>query len=613
MGFLKIDKIYLYVIIGFFIYISGTLILNIDRGFDVTDESFYILNAMYPFDIFSTISHDMYYNHILFFLSGYNLSLFRLYGIVVLILVSIWFALELFEYICYKFVLEYDFVNKLFFIFVIIISSLSYYKYWLITPSYNWLALVSVILVSASIFRIVNNRDKIKGKFFTIEYFILSFSLNLSFFSKPTTLLALIPILILFLIYNYKEIYFKKAFISIFIISFSILFFHIVLLDGGFSSYYFRTIESMKRFELLGGGHNILDITMKIYIDLKEIIFSIYWYKLATFMFLFLLLINIIHHKLKNLIIINMFMISFIFLFFDLIVNTGFIPYEIFGIVSSEFVPILPFDTNNRFVFVLIILIFFILFIYTLSNINFGTSNVFNIIKVLFIMFLLFLMCMSVSFGTNNNIWFHMNLSLIFLASALMILSFVLDNKYNLKYGLRHISGIAVAILIFILVEFAYANPYRLNTDIKNQNLNVNLLGNIKVDNEAKEYIESLIKVKNDKDNKQIYLIDMTGATPGANVILDAKFFGQSWLLGGYKGSNDFVYEVLKNESIDNLKKAWILVAPNGTISLDLSLLSKLDLKFPENYDKISTLFLKSRSEIQELWRPRDNLNGKIE
>ncbi len=105
----------------------------------------------------------------------------------------------------------------------------------------------------------------------------------------------------------------------------------------------------------------------------------------------------------------------------------------------------------------------------------------------------------------------------------------------------------------------------------------------------------------------------MTGATPGANEVLDAIYFWLSWLLGGYKGSNDFVYEVLKNESIKKKKKAWILVAPNGTISLDLSLLSKLDLKFPENYDKISTLFLKSRSEIQELWRPRDNLNGKIE
>ena len=94
-------------------------------------------------------------------------------------------------------------------------------------------------------------------------------------------------------------------------------------------------------------------------------------------------------------------------------------------------------------------------------------------------------------------------------------------------------------------------------------------------------------------------------------MILGAKFFGQSWLLGVYKGSNEFAYRILSSISYDKLKKAWVLTSPNGSINLDLNLFNKLGLKFPEDYDKVTTLFLKSRNEIQELWKPKEIFNAK--
>ena len=150
MSFLRLSNFHILFVFGIFLYVLGILIFNADRGLDVTDESFYILNAMYPFDVFSVITHENYYTGLLFYLSGYNLAIFRVFGIIVLLLSSLWFALELYKYIVEKYELNYNNNNKLYFILIISLSSLVYYSYWLLTPSYNWLSLVAMILIIAS-------------------------------------------------------------------------------------------------------------------------------------------------------------------------------------------------------------------------------------------------------------------------------------------------------------------------------------------------------------------------------------------------------------------------------------------------------------------------------
>ena len=99
----------------------------------------------------------------------------------------------------------------------------------------------------------------------------------------------------------------------------------------------------------------------------------------------------------------------------------------------------------------------------------------------------------------------------------------------------------------------------------------------------------------------------MTGGSPGANIILEADFFGEQWLVGGYKGSNEYVYEILKTyQGSEKLHKAWILTAPNGSRKIDLNILNQLGLNFPDKYKKIGIVKTADRDEIQELWKPVD-------
>ena len=112
MGFLRLYNFHILFVFGILIYILGVLVFNADRGFDVTDESYYILNSIYPFDIFSVVTHENYYTGLLFYLSGYNLAIFRVFGIIVLLLSSLWFSIELYKYIEERYQLDYDIYNN---------------------------------------------------------------------------------------------------------------------------------------------------------------------------------------------------------------------------------------------------------------------------------------------------------------------------------------------------------------------------------------------------------------------------------------------------------------------------------------------------------------------
>ena len=251
------NKLLTFLIFTIFIYISFLLVSNTSNGFDITDESHYILQAQYMNEIFSTITHDHYYTGILYKLVNQNLSIVRLVGILLLLSISAWFAIELYKYISRKFMVSLNFWDKALFVVPISMGSLAYYRWWLLTPSYNWLALVSIILVFIALLKIVNDTAKNRDSYTTPSYMLLSFSLSLTFMAKPTTALIATMISISFAIYEHKNINFKRALPAITFLTAFIVGMHIVYLDGGLTSYYDRLTEGMERTALMGSGHTL--------------------------------------------------------------------------------------------------------------------------------------------------------------------------------------------------------------------------------------------------------------------------------------------------------------------------------------------------------------------
>ena len=70
------------------------------------------------------------------------------------------------------------------------------------------------------------------------------------------------------------------------------------------------------------------------------------------------------------------------------------------------------------------------------------------------------------------------------------------------------------------------------------------------VDEATADYVVGLQQIALDADWEQgTHLIDLTGASPGAVVVLDGRAPGVPWLLGGYEGSDRFALTALSRVS----------------------------------------------------------------
>ena len=99
-------------------------------------------------------------------------------------------------------------------------------------------------------------------------------------------------------------------------------------------------------------------------------------------------------------------------------------------------------------------------------------------------------------------------------------------------------------------------------------------------------------------------LIDLTGGSPGATVILGGEIVGAPWLVGKYKGSNEFAKTVLEMVPKSKLQSAWVLTAPKGKRKISSEILLELGLDFPSDYIAVGKTKTGHREEIQVPWKP---------
>jgi len=590
---LKVNKSYglrvftLIIVFSIFLYLIFLLLLNADRGFDVTDEGYYVLVAKFIKNWYLTSFHEGHYTAILYRVFNDNLSCVRIFGVLVLLFSTFIFSINIKKFIIEKFQLKLDRITKYSLLITITTSSLFYYKWWLFTPSYNLLVLTFTNLILANYFWILNSYDSIKQKFFRIEYLFLGLLFCVLFVIKPTAPILLFIALFLFSIVEREKIDFKRAFFISAISASVFLLVHIFLIFGSIKECIDITLKSLAYIKIADTGHSLLNIVniVKSYASLvyKNLGLSI------TIPVLIMLLFVLKKQGRNNKKTYFIFLIISIF------------------IVATLYVYLTAYRQNIWFIFSIVLLnLIFISFSFVFTNKNYEESKQY-LFSTIPLIILMILSSISTSYGTNNNIISHMGMSSIYIATAILILVFVFDTIQK-DTMLKQVAMIFVSLTVFISVMSGYKNPYRLNTDISRQTEKLDILGGLKVDQEFKLYVDQLLQIKQNHENIK-FLLDMTGASPGTIVILGLEHVGSPWMVGGYRGSNNFALEVLKNENSEKLKNAWLLTAPDGSRAIDLSLLKKVGITFPKDYEKVGTLYLKLRDETQELWKPKENKN----
>jgi len=225
--------------------------------------------------------------------------------------------------------------------------------------------------------------------------------------------------------------------------------------------------------------------------------------------------------------------------------------------------------------------------------------------SVLLIILFIFLALFH-SLGSTSSLVNGSGIAYVLYASAAILAIFELIPPHNHLLRVFMLTLIASSSAYFFLM--ATNNPYRLPVGIYYQTEKVTFLDSntsLKVDPATARWVNEIKLIADDAGWKAgMPLIDLTGGTPGAAVVLAGRSPTTPWLVGGYKGSTSYVQMALSLAEKQLLNSAWILTSPEGVRRVPPEVLNSVGLIFPNNYTLVGRIRTGYRDEEQFLWKP---------
>jgi hypothetical protein len=225
------------------------------------------------------------------------------------------------------------------------------------------------------------------------------------------------------------------------------------------------------------------------------------------------------------------------------------------------------------------------------------------------------MLAFATSFGSNLGPIKHMSYAYVFFAAAALCTGRWID-QYVERRILGTIIPTLVALSTLFVLNYAFNHPTFSSDKISEMKVESTFLtgtGSLFVNKQTANYIKDLKRIAlNAGWEPGTPLINLTGESPGAYVILGARILGTPLLVGTYfKGAETFVKEVLNMCPRSELDAAWILTAPNGTRKHHEDILLEIGLNFPKGYKVVGTVFRGFYiEEFQVLWKPLNHHAG---
>lgn len=545
------------------------LLLNADKGFDFTDEGFY-LNSLEGNFYKNSISYFFAILKPLYLILDKNIIYLRQANI----LISIYLG-----YLLISTVLSgFNFSNYLFqknkllkIIMVLALSSISLLEIMqlkIYTPSYNNLCFYGVSLVSIALIKIYS-----KQKNNLLNTFFLSGGISILLLSKPSSgLIIIFSIFIGSLISRKKfKLQIFSILISILITIFCIAKFNNVQLVNLFNIY--RELYSDLQIKEYSSNSIILDSLTLIKECFLNLHLIFYW--VSYYMNIIFEDVRIIKNYKLNNFLSKIYLISPLFLIFIFSKNL------IFFIAAFAAFPISILITN-----------------FLLDGIKLD--------KYKLILFLnIFLMPFFYTIGTDNSYLYTLSrVPIFFVVSGLVIVSEIIKNKDrfpDIKLKRFFIIFMILSNIIFShFLDTFNSSPYRQDFNLFSfkKSFLIREKTILKLSDASFNYLDNAINSM--KDNKFKFdqsILDLTGRSPGFIYAVGGKPLLSPWIIGGYPSSNKTLKNLLNKVKLEELGKAWVLIEPNSFQALDLSLLRSKGINLDDE-EKYKLVFKVDSSKI---------------
>lgn len=543
---------------------AGTLLILVwllkysAYGIDFTDEGFYLNWISNPFIYDGSTTQFGFVYHPLYALLGGDIAALRRANVLLTFFLAWGLVYALFK----SFELRFEDSRIALPVAAagLATSAFVIFDFWVITPSYNSLALQALLLASIGLLA--------AGKKSTVAsvsgWIMLATGGWLAFMAKPSTALALAIGAFVYLLFS-RKFTIRLALLATVVAAF-LLFLSALLIDGSAGGFEQRLRLGIEFNQLLGGGHSLMQILRVDDFQLGE---NAKRTMVLVGIASFLAAGSLIAGNRIGLVV-SVFVSLAGFIYVATLVGGGILQVENLG----QFQELLILGVVGATI---------------LSGLALGrVQGIRNITsKQWAIIALFFVMPHIYAFGSNNNYWQVGSWAGIFwLLGGVGVLVLMGRNRLNFTFLLP--LALVVQAVVMMLLMTGWERPYRQPGPLS-ANQTVSKVGGapskLVLSADYAAYIESATTAaKLAGFEPGMPVIDLSGQSPGILYVMGAESIGQAWIIGGYSGSLDRAAAALRRVDCEKISSAWVLFEPDGPRSISADLLSLQGISFPEDY-----------------------------
>lgn len=603
-------------------------------GFDLTDESFYLVWMANPFNYsFSTTQFGFIY-HPLYNLFGGDIAALRQANIVMIFCLA-WVVCDLFLKGLLSQTSEPVYVRSA--ISAAIATSslvvLVFAGLWLPTPSYNTLAFKGLLVITIGILL----ADKTTSRSSSLGWLLLGLGGWLTFMAKPPTAAAAGIVVTVYVLVSgrltLRALLAPLSFMIFLLIS-------AYALDGSIMKFIDRYRIGLEFASILGGGHSVGNLFRLDIFQLPMPSTEIFW--IVFFMALLGLLISSLTLERAGVLVAAMQVllivagISSIYLFLSHATASDVYQNLIFGAVLFAVIPI-GISTLVRLRHLsppsqVLIIVAGLAFYYQVRGqimtfqLALGLLEGAALLAIVAIIFTLVRIksvrefplrywalvfpfagfVYAYAFGTNNNYWVLMGGAGFFFVLLGLTLLAHLAGKREFPRLLLTVA-IVVQLISAGLLAKGLESPYRQPNSLYKNTYSMELGqqgGRLLLAQSFGEYISTARDIVSRSGFIQgTPMIDMTGRSPGTLHIIGAKSVGLAWAVGGYPGSERFVEASLKLVSCSELAEAWLITEPKGPRLIPERVLESFGARYSNHFEIVGEVVAPD-GQVQRFLKP---------
>jgi len=531
-------------------------------GIEFTDESFYLVSIANPYLYdWSTTQFGFIY-HALYWLLGGDIATLRQANILITFGLTWSLAVLLLKSMTSEIAEQ----RSVLYITAAGLStaSLIAFESWITTPSYNSLALQSLLTTSIGLMLC----KKISSPKSTLGWILIGVGGWLAFMAKPSTACALAIGVFVYLVIA-RKLSARMIFIAALSAAAPLLL-SALLMDGSVLKFIDRLRVGIQFTEYLGAGHTIESIIRLDIFELtpREELVIIYLAAGCSISTLIALSNNTTTKYLSLFPSILLLCLTAAISLDALTLTTGFGKFQtlvIWGIISSMAALGLIGGAKK------------------LSSV---TAEQWGIALLFFTMPYIY------AFGTNGNYWQTGGAAGVFwLLGGLILLSPLVRVRKELYFTLPLV--FAVQSVTATMLQRGFEHPYRQPQALRLNDTPIVVGPSGSSLMLSAGYAQYLADAKTTALNANFIsgtpMIDLTGQSPGILYALQAENLGQAWTIGGYPGSGKLAIAALNRSACEKIATAWVLFEPEGPRSLPADVLPALGADFPKNYTEMGS------------------------